>query len=374
MTDKDVVVVLITEKISDRVLLLSKLWKGAGYKTCLIYCSESKTFSSPPDVDMVIKAENPDEAVAITLKIKERIIHYFNYGPDSIGQLLLACQQKYIYDYKDLFYGVRSTSLRPGFAEVEMAIISGASYITNRDHQIINYLKCNQIIYDSYKLLFIPEYFDTNFDYEKSLVISESSPNDGINIVMTGGFDKGSENNGEILYEGVDKVLDLFIKNDISISIIGNYSNVNNLDYSIDSKDFDKRINVIKSLDSKSFDFELLKFDYAMHLINNDVSNPTYSISYSNSEHLRYCGSARLFSYIKAGLPILTGRSMSFNKSIFDKSGYLIDVEPLLNVDVKSALLQLKLNGYRKKLFSTRDNYGYAAALHNFINKIYNKL
>ena len=374
MINKNDLVVLISEKISDRVLLLNKLWKGAGHTTCLIYCSEGVTFTSPPDADMIIKADNPGEAVAICLKINKKIIHYFNYGADAIGQLLLATKQKYIYDYKDLFYRVRSTPLRSGFSDVEMAIVHGADFITNRDDQIYNYLKVNQLNFNTNKLLHVPEYFNTDFDYEKSLVISKSLPKNNINLVMTGGFDQGNESDYEILYEGVDKVLKLFTKNDISITIIGSYSNVNSLETSIDKKNFDKKINVIKSLDSQSFDLELLNFDYAIHLINNDVSSPTYSLNYSNSEHIGYCGSARLYSYVKAGLPILIGKSMEFNKKIFYDSGYLIDIEPLMNVAIKDTLVQLMLNGYGKKLISSRDRYGYEAALNNFFNNIYSKL
>jgi hypothetical protein len=374
MINKNDLVVLISEKISDRVLLLNKLWKGAGHTTCLIYCSESVTFNSPPDADMVIKADNPGEAVAICVKIDKKIIHYFNYGADAIGQLLLVAKQNYIYDYKDLFYRVRSTPLRPGISEVEMAIVKNADFITNRDDQIHNYLKINKINFDPRKLFYVPEFFNTDFEYEKSLAISKSIPKNSINLVMTGGFDRGDESSCEILYEGVDRVLNLFIKNDISITIIGNYSNVNSLEASIHTKNFDRKINVIKSLDSHSFDRELLKFDFAIHLINNDVSVPNYSLNYSNSEHLGYCGSARLYSYVKAGLPILIGKSMEFNKKVFYDSGYLIDIDSLIDSDVKDILVQLKLNGYIKKLISSRDRFGYEAALLNFTNKLYSKL
>jgi hypothetical protein len=361
-------VLLVSEKISDRIIMLSELWERCGYSTCIIYCIDSPLFNKIDSCDLIIQTENPSEIVAICKRTRNKLIHYFNYGPDILGSLLIAEGQEYIYDYKDLFYGFRIKEQITQKDLVEIEIVRRAKCITHRDHQVYPFLTANKIEYPKDRLTYVPEYFKTSSDYEFDLAnsIELRKNSDDIKIVMTGGYPP--ERNQELINnDGIGKALEIISQyQNLHLTIIGNYSNINSIDQRNQLMAVDNNIVFKRSMVSEDFDLELLNYDYAIHAVNLDVLMMKMNNYENFYNYSQYCGSARNYSFIKAGLPILMGKSMRYNLEVLKDSGFSIDVFPNqydFNWDTLSAL---KKTNYRKKILQGRNRFSFDASIELF--------
>jgi hypothetical protein len=116
---------------------------------------------------------------------------------------------------------------------------------------------------------------------------------------------------------------------------------------------------------SEDFEVELTKYDFAVHLCNADILAATWSKQFNNSTHIEYCGSARLYSYIRAALPIIMGNSMHYNASILRGTGYLLEL-PKDGNSLNLHLQSLKMSKYKQKISSNRAHFSFDRALKEF--------
>lgn len=314
-------VVLVSEKISDRVILLSKIWKNKGYRVTLIYIEKSLIFNDLSAVDKVIKISRPIHVLGQLKKIKPLRIHYFCYGPDGIGMVFRIFGIDYILDYKDLFLNVLNSGHRKWRLILEREVIKKAIAITHRDNQIINYININKIDITNKKLIYIPEYYEKNNDFEKVLEnrLTYKSSKIEIKAVMTGGY---INEPGGCLADGINLVLKHLLNQGIKITVIGGNSNVTELStfkiHQDDSRGFllnNPNLTIKKMMDQESFERELVDYDFAIHITNIDVEKNLKYKEFNDSHHFKYAGSARIISYIKASLPILLSDRFDYNNS-----------------------------------------------------------
>lgn len=355
-------IVLISERMSDRLILLSKLWKKAGYKTCAIYCIDNAMFNDLSCIDFVLRAANPGEIIAIATKIDNKIIHYFNYGPDNLGAILIYMNIPYIYDYKDLF-GTTQTNLKDEkIIELEKEIVKKSIAITRRDDQLLYFSQKNKIDLKNTLIKYIPECYETDSNYESRLikVLTEKDyKKSPLSLVLTGGYAPEFDKN-QILYEGIFHLISKIADQEIFVTIIGGYSNNQSLDNRYNSQIFNnKNILVKPALPSKEFDNELLNYDFAIHMFNNDFIAPTYSNQFIDVEHHRSCGSARIYPYIKACLPILIGKTVPFTKTTLGNSGFGISINSSDIENLSPLLTSFKNSNYRKKVYKHRELFSF---------------
>jgi hypothetical protein len=374
-------VVLISEKISDRVLLAAKLWKECGYSVCLIYGLESLLYGlNESGIDSLIKAANPEEAVVIASRIRKNHLHYFNYGPDNIGLSLLKHNIPYFLDYKDLFSGVMNVEWGYDQHNLEKLLVKNAKHITNRDDQIYNYCKVNNIEIDESKLIHLPECINSDPAYEIGLIkkISGSGPESilrDIEVVMTGGFTEAGESN-IVPSEGASLIIAGLLEQGIGLTIIGGYSNTNDINNRYKIEKFDGylkagSLKILPYMNPDEFEEKLKDYDFAIHMCNADVSCDTTSLVYQNSCHYEYSGSARLYSYVKANLPILVGsKRLRHIIGFFSESGYIVPISADEFFKLKKILIKLRAENIKEKIYGNRVKYSYTSLLKSFKDNI----
>jgi len=353
-------IVLIAERMSDRLILLGKLWKNSGYSTCAIYCIGNGMFNNLGNIDIIIKAVNPSEIFAIATRIDNKIIHYFNYGPDNLGYLLTYNNIPFIYDYKDLF-GTTQTSLTdPNAIQLEVDIVSRAKAITRRDNQLLYFSQQAEINLQNICVRYVPECFETDPLYEISLLkkLSESKSRDAdLKLVLTGGYPPEFDEN-KILYEGILHLINHIAKQNIKVTIIGGFSNNHSLDNMYHSQlPLNKNVKISPALTTEDFDLELLSYDFAIHMINNDFREPTYSSQFTDTIAHKSCGSARIYPYIKACLPVLTGNSLSCVTETIGDSGFSINLTPSQLDNLRPLLETIRESRYRNLIYSKRSYF-----------------
>jgi hypothetical protein len=183
-------ILIVTTKISDRAILIANLWKKSNQEVGILYCQKSPVFDDLTIFDFTIKCNNEEEISAIALRFENKTIHYLNYGPDLLGLQLLNSQQKYILDYKDMWGLVRIPEIPINNSILERAIVDSALSITYRDNQLFNYCKLNNCQIDNKIIFYIPEMFESNYQYEQNLAKSinlRSNDSLPIKIVTSGG-------------------------------------------------------------------------------------------------------------------------------------------------------------------------------------------
>lgn len=373
---KNKTVVVLCDKLSDRVFLLGKLWRLSGSPVMLVYRQENPTFSNScfDDFDSTFKVESPIEAILICKRVCNPIIHYFFYSADEVGFLLLRHSLPYILDYKDLFTNTLYPEIQYKNHELEKTIIARARLITHRDRQIFNFLDKNKINFDVNRLIYMPEFFTTDLRYEQKLAKSICANEDSgtVKLIMTGGYP--AEHTDAVIAEGISKLLEFLVINEIYIDIVGGFSNVHSLDTSFSSRKLSKLIEtgflkIKPSSTADVFDDNLLNYDFAMHMFNFDFYKSDTSEFINNFEHSAFCGSARIYSFIKACLPIIIGPSLPYVRSVIQGEGFGVYLDaPISNI--KSYLLNLKLSGYKRKLLKRREHFGVTEATKRFSDSV----
>jgi hypothetical protein len=364
-------VILICEKISDRVILFSKVWKTLGYETFLIYSQESLLFKDLNDIDFVLNIPNPAEIMYVVKNIKSNAeIHYFNYSPDRLGLELLNSKISYMYDYKDLFWKVMSTGIPESHGQVEVEILKNAKLVTNRDWQVINYLAYHIPAYENSRLIYSPEYYVTEGEYEDAVISSmHNTEEKKLNAVITGGY---SEDGGTVLAEGIKTVINNLLQQGIKVTVLGTNSNIYNINqrYKIDEKQIEKNENLIikEAMIHEEFEKELINYDFAVHMTNEDLFQNLETKQFINSNAASFSGSARLISFIKANLPILISKRYECNINRFKDSSFLTVFDK--NNDYSEIFSEKRKNNFKAKLFTQRKKYH----LNEFIKKIENTL
>lgn len=354
-------VALVTEKISDRVIILSKIWKKKGYQVFLIYKETSPIFNDYTAIDKKIQINHAISVILQLKKIKPTVVHYFCYGPDKFGFFLCLFNVQFILDYKDLFFNVLVSGHRLWHLVLEKYIIKHASYVTHRDRQIFNYINTNKIFLDYSKLIYVPEYFETSEDFEKFLI--EKQQNDrnisDIKGVMTGGYIKETDN---YIADGITLVLKNLIDQGIKITVIGENSNISEL------KSYSLQDNIVsdvlynnpnlvfkKMMTQKEFEKELVDYDFAIHLTNIDfVDNLTYK-EFNSTEHFKYSGSARIISYIKANLPILMSSRFEYNHERLANTNFALTFNKKINY--YEFIKKIKEQNLKSILLNQRDKF-----------------
>ena len=353
-------VALVAEKISDRVILLSKIWKKKGYQVCLIYKETSPLFNDCTAIDHKIQINLAISLILELKKIKPRVVHYFCYGPDKFGLLLSLFNIKFILDYKDLFFNVLISGHRKWRLLLEKHTIKQALFITHRDNQIFNYINVNKITLDNSKLIYIPEYFEKSKNFEEFLLkkIKSNKIKAEIKGVMTGGYIREK---GNYSADGISVVLKNLINQGIVITIIGENSNISELNsYSLDEKligdELQDHPNLIfkKMMTQNQFEEELLEYDFAIHLTNIDFDDNLLYKEFNSTEHFKYSGSARIISYIKANLPILMSNRFEYNHERLAGTNFALTFDKNINYfefinNSKEQNLQLTLLRQRDK-------------------------
>ena len=370
-------IILMSMQVSDRIILMGKLWKSLNRTVILIYCNDSIVFTSLKNesFDVIIKAQSAEEILTIAAKINNSTFHYFNYGPDQLGYYLYSNKFEYIYDYKDLFRNIVHKTIDDSSLDIEMEIIKNSIAITRRDNQIFYYLKMNYIDYSLSKIAYVPGYFNSDIEYEKKIIsnLSNRNVNSPIKIVMSGGY--LSENDPQlVLYEGISHLVKQFADTGIQIDLIGNFSSSLSAEASIFpllTDLIDKKIvNILPMLTSEEFDDILLNYDFAMHMFNFDVKKSDYTIQFENSNLLDYGGSARIYSFIKANLPIILGKSLPHIKEVLQGSGFSIEYHDEHKSNMFNILNNYKALNYKKEIYQYRNNFNDKTAIINFKKNI----
>lgn len=371
------IILILTFKVSDRSILLGRLWKNRGYKVYLIYCEDNPIFKKLENgkFDKIIKTKNSLEAVSLAERLNPEYIHYTCYSADLIGYYLIKKEIEFIFDYKDLFYNTYSSFKDIESGLLERQLIIKSAYITCRDNQIFNYININKIKLNVNKLLKVPEYYITDTEYE-SLYFKKISKlpnkNEKIKIVVSGGFTEDSEFN-RILFEGVSKIIETLLINGVEVNVLGGFSNVNDLDQGIyvsNLQNKNNRINFVPSMESDEYDLALLQYDFALHMVNNDLFHTDYSIHFENTNHTHYSGSARILSFIKAGLPILTGKTYSYTNDFLGDSGFSVPICPSEKYNIGD-ILRKKITSHDVRiLHNSRSRYSEDEAWKNFSHEL----
>jgi len=364
--------ILLSEKISDRVIMLSKMWRALGRSTILIYGIDSLIYKDLSNFDTVIKVNEPKQAIEIAKCISgEKVVHYFCYGPDWTGLHLLHSGLKYIYDYKDLFWRVMNIEMPEDNGKLEMDLIKNAQLITNRDQQIINYINLNEITLNTDKLIHIPEYFHSDSKYEdelKKYILENNS--ETIHAVITGGY---PEDNDIPISEGIREVIKYLLAQNIKVTVIGSNSNINKIDvcYSTNDNEIEKNKNyrAIPMMEQEEYEGELIKYDFAVHLTNEDIVDGLQKHQFKNSVHASYAGSARLLSFVKAGLPILISSRFKYNIERFNKSDFIMQFNKEKNY--YNLVKEMRESKFRKRLLVDREIYNTQHLL-NYAKEIFN--
>ncbi len=364
-------------QVSDRIILMGKLWRNLNHTVILLYCNESIVFTDlkSESFDVIIKAQNADELLTIAMKINNSIYHYFNYGPDQLGYYLYSNKFTYIYDYKDLFSNIVHQTIDDNSLAIEKEIVKNSVAITRRDEQIFYYLKMNSINYNLEKIIYSPGYFNKEIEYENKVVSNLSNYNidKPIKIIMSGGY--LSESNPEsILYEGISHLVKQFAGNGLEIDLIGNFSS----SLSHEAGNFPlltelvnrKWVNILPMTNSEDFDNILLNYDFAMHMFNFDVIESDYTIQFKNSNLLDYGGSARIYSFIKANLPIILGKSLPHIKNVLKNSGFTIEYRDEYKDSMENILNNYRVANYKKEIYPYRDRFNDRVATINFKENI----
>jgi len=364
-------VVILTAKISDRAILLGNLWKSIGFKTCLIYINESIVFNKIENFDFVLQGNNEEECIALANKLNDKdIIHYLNYGPDKMGVCLIQSGMEYLYDYKDMWANVRIPKISADAAIVEKAIVDRSVAITNRDQQIINFAKQNQIDISKKLLFYLPEYLDiaNDPDYELSLIKSSVEiyfDDDPVKIVTTGGY-QDSRDASLVSDDGMGLVLNGLAQQGCLIDVIGGFSNVNSYNLTAGMVgSYHPNVQFLKGMPSKDFEKKLLSYDFALLALNRDFFETNTSMGHANG-HLDYCGSARVISYVKANLPIVMGDTLKSNLDRMSGTPFPVVIEKSEFLKTVKILNKLKKINYKNRLFEARKVFDYRSIKDQF--------
>jgi len=325
-------VLLLCEKVSDRVVLLSKMYSRIGLNTLILYKTDHKSWLKHCEESFLFRFEDELNLDKILDQLKFSLIHYFNFGPDLTGLTLLRKNVPYLYDYKDLFTSLRNHPLSDAARAVELHLVTRALAITNRDQQITLYVERNCRGLNTPRLVPVPDFqffqspkdLDCRFNLTNDILSRQG--NEFLNIVCTGGVTPESRIGQDAT--GISTLITLLSKYpNIKLDIIGGYSNVVT-EYQVSEHiPIPPNVRILPGLSPQEFHNALTEYDFAVHIANADLA--TYDEDaegcYQQNSVSSFV-SARLFSYAYAGLPLIIGSSFRWNVEYFESRFPVLEV------------------------------------------------
>ena len=160
----------------------------------------------------------------------------------------------------------------------------------------------------------------------------------------------------------VKKVLTELAKRNLEITIVGGFSNTNKLNNAFNEEQAnylqDIGINIVNYMEGEEFDRFIANYDFALNIYNCDLFSMKMDSRFSLPYYFGLGSSKRVFSYVKACLPVVSGEvSSATSIEIFRNSNFLMkfgqgDIE-----HIAPTLDKYLSENYREKIYPERIKY-----------------
>jgi hypothetical protein len=170
--------------------------------------------------------------------------------------------------------------------------------------------------------------------------------------------------------DGIFHVIEGLAKQGMSIDVIGGFSNINNLEHryhtsALSTLGVDSGISIKPSVSSKLFTEILMNYDFALLAHNTDFFDCQEFIGHTNN-HIEYCGSARVASYVQAGLPIIMGTSLKCNLERLSGTSFPLIFKKEEFSQIAKQITLLKRSNYRDSVLRDREKFTIKSILNDF--------
>ena len=348
-------VVFVSETPRVREAKLAYGLRHAGWRVTLLYRNEPN-FDVARYFDDVKRYGDPWEALSLAAHRQARVYHVFSLAADETSVAFIRYKPgKVVFDTNDIFEGMIRDPQAAHLVPKQRYCIERADGICCRDLQIRHASRL--LGYRRGRRLFFPEYC---WDSANGAGAPARRERNGLHAVLCGNF--GIEKLGDTDWGYLD-IAEKLAGQEIHFhiyphwfwhSVSGSQFEETFADYSALARR-SPFVHLHRPVSMDSVIPELSQYDVGMNL----VRALTYGVRPKKytAAHYRSCGSARIFDYIDAGLPVVTNRGLTFQHSLLARHGLAIDATPEMLDQAGERLKRFLSGSVKQKLREARSQY-----------------
>jgi tetratricopeptide (TPR) repeat protein len=363
---KEKVVVFVSDDPRVRQAKLAYGLRNAGWKVVLLY-HKVPNFSVAEYFDEAHRYMSEPEAVDLARNYPAEIYHVFSiWGDLTSVELIRSKPGKVVYDYWDIAEGIKAGA---GLVKYQRYCIENADGLCCRD------LRAQYVIramgYKSpRRILVLPDCCWNKQDAR----LPKAAVNGEIHVVVCGYI--GIEKRGET-DNGYLDIARQFTAQDVHLHIYPHPTQVPVEEQFSDYLALAERtpfLHVHSPVPMDAVIPELSKYQAGVSI--------TRALTYGkqltgyDSWYLRYCGSARLFDYLDAGLPMILNKELAFQYSLFEPYRLVLDATPQMLSQARSYLERFLTPDIQdrardaREIYSVQNQIGRLVELYNSLQDI----
>ena len=368
---KDKLVVFVGNFPRSRIPKMSYGLRSAGWETVLL-CQDTSGSDMTPFFDEVKLYKNDYQAFALATSYSPSVYHVFSSWSENIAvEMVKHKPGKIVYECYDVAEGIRTGEKDVG---PQRYCIENADGLCCRDLRLRWMRRFAGYKLPSRLILFMDHCWDSPNDVE-----IKDPESDGIHLVLCGSFSVEKLGQTDCCFLSIAELLadqgihlhiypsplQLLVENpDLQLSC-----GPTPIEKLIDSPQFEYVFSDYIELARRTPFFHIHR-PMPAELLQNELRRYHAGITicealtYGDSLHrytpeqLRYCGSARLFDYLDAELPIILNKAYSFQYLILSRFKVAIDGTPQLLANAAELLKPLLSPEFKARAQQARSAYG----------------